>query len=100
MWRAYVVAANLSPGCSLYARSPDRSMRHLAEVGDRRLYGGLISEAYGPDGYRWTHGFDMDDDEDLVAVGGALQRHPSKRLPDNDGRDYEALIADREHAAL
>lgn len=98
MWRAYVIASNLTPGAGLYARSPDRSMRFLADVGDRRLYGGLIADAYGPGGYRWSHGFDMDDDEQLVVVLPLQKKRPD--FPLIDAPNFEAIIADREHAAL
>lgn len=95
-WSILVYATQAGyPGCALYARNTDTGeLRHLCEVGDRCVFGGVVAEARG-EHYR-TSGFrfELDDDEELVRVSPHSKR-PLRKPLDTSEPDYEQMAEDR-----
>ena len=99
-WVAHIDALRLVSGSAVYARDPQGNMRHLCEVGHRCVFGGLVAEWRGEGSRPSSFNFEMADDETAVCVYRVMGRPLPPDLPLNDEPDYEAILADREHAAL
>lgn len=93
-WRAQFGggAFRHTPVMALYARRRgSRSLRHLCDVVHGQLHGGCIADAYGDAAHIENHGFELEDDEQLVGIVALA----SRRDRTEPGPDYEAIIDDQ-----